>query len=103
LAGYFLDSSALVRLYHPEAGTPLVDQIVNAADNVVRVSKEALCGRNSPPAGPTASNNILYRSPAFFAGPSFEAWTVYPLNVVGEVIFFWIVPRTRPASEFHPT
>ena len=38
------------------------------AQHWVGVSKEALCGRNSPPAGPTASNNILYRSPAFFAG-----------------------------------
>ena len=39
MAGYFFDSSALVKLYHPEAGTPLVDQIVNAADNVVRVAR----------------------------------------------------------------
>ena len=36
-------------------------------------------------------------------GSSFEAWTVYPLNVISEVIFFSIVPRTRPASEFHST
>ena len=36
-------------------------------------------------------------------GSSFEARTVYPLNVIAEVIFFLIVPRTRPASEFHPT
>jgi uncharacterized protein len=39
LAGYFFDSSALVKLYHPEAGTPAVDQIVNDAGNVVRVSR----------------------------------------------------------------
>jgi len=39
LAGYFFDSSALVKLYHPEAGTPFVDQIVNRADNVVRVAR----------------------------------------------------------------
>ena len=38
-----------------------------------------------------------------YCGSSFEAWTVYPLNVISEVIFFLIVPRTRPASEFHST
>jgi hypothetical protein len=32
LPGHFLDSSALVKLYHPEVGTPAVDQIVNASD-----------------------------------------------------------------------
>ena len=39
LAGYFFDSSALVKLYHTEAGTPSVDQIVNAPGNLVRVSR----------------------------------------------------------------
>jgi uncharacterized protein len=39
LPGHFFDSSALVKLYHPEAGTPAVDQIVNATDNLVRVSR----------------------------------------------------------------
>jgi predicted nucleic acid-binding protein len=39
LAGHFFDSSALVKLYHPEAGTAAVDRIVNAADNVGRVSR----------------------------------------------------------------
>jgi predicted nucleic acid-binding protein len=38
LAGHFFDSSALVKLYHLEVGTPAVDQIVNATGNVVRVS-----------------------------------------------------------------
>ena len=28
--GHFFGSSALVKLYHPEVGTPVVDQIVNA-------------------------------------------------------------------------
>lgn len=28
-----------MKLYHPEAGTPFVDQIVNTADNVVRVAR----------------------------------------------------------------
>jgi predicted nucleic acid-binding protein len=39
LAGYFFDSRALVKLYHPEAGTPAVDQIFNATENLVRVSR----------------------------------------------------------------
>ena len=39
MAGYFFDTSALVKLYHPEAGTPAVDQIVNAVGNFVRVSR----------------------------------------------------------------
>jgi hypothetical protein len=38
-----------------------------------------------------------------YCGSSFEAWTLYPLNVIFEVTFFLIVPRTRPASEFHST
>ena len=39
MAGYFFDSSALVKLYHTEAGTPLVDQIVSGADNSIRISR----------------------------------------------------------------
>jgi uncharacterized protein len=39
LAGYFFDSSALVKLYHPEPGTPLVDRIVNSHVNLVRLSR----------------------------------------------------------------
>lgn len=39
MPAYFFDSSALVKLYHLEVGTPVVDQIVNAADNLVRVSR----------------------------------------------------------------
>jgi predicted nucleic acid-binding protein len=39
LAGYFFDSSALVKLYHPEPGTPLVDRIVNSPVNIVRLSR----------------------------------------------------------------
>jgi predicted nucleic acid-binding protein len=39
LAGHFFDSSALVKLYHPEVGTSAVDQIVNIADNSIRVSR----------------------------------------------------------------
>lgn len=39
MAGHFFDSSALVKLYHREVGTAAVDQIVNATDNAVRVSR----------------------------------------------------------------
>jgi predicted nucleic acid-binding protein len=39
LAGYFFDSSALVKLYHAEAGTPVVDRVVNAAGSFVRISR----------------------------------------------------------------
>jgi predicted nucleic acid-binding protein len=41
LAGHFFDSSALVKLYHLEAGTPVVDQIVNEPGNQIRVSRLA--------------------------------------------------------------
>jgi len=39
LPGHFFDSSALVKLYHSEIGTPVVDQIVNAAGNPIRISR----------------------------------------------------------------
>ena len=39
MASYFFDSSALVKLYHAEVGTPAVDQVVNAAGNHVRISR----------------------------------------------------------------
>lgn len=39
MAGHFLDSSALVKLYHAEAGTPAIENIVNSPDNVVRISR----------------------------------------------------------------
>jgi predicted nucleic acid-binding protein len=39
LAGFFFDSSALVKLYHPEAGTSTVDQIVGTSGNLIRVSR----------------------------------------------------------------
>jgi uncharacterized protein len=39
LAGYFFDSSALVKLYHAEAGTATVSQIVNTTGNLIRVSR----------------------------------------------------------------
>jgi predicted nucleic acid-binding protein len=39
LAGFFFDSSALVKLYHPEAGTSAVDQIVGTRSNLIRVSR----------------------------------------------------------------
>jgi predicted nucleic acid-binding protein len=39
LAGHFFDSSALVKLYHAEIGTPIVDQIVNSSGNPIRISR----------------------------------------------------------------
>jgi hypothetical protein len=39
LAGYFFDSSALVKLYHPETGTSAGDQIVSTSGNLIRVSR----------------------------------------------------------------
>lgn len=39
MAAYFFDTSALVKLYHPEAGTPAVDQIVNSPGNSIRISR----------------------------------------------------------------
>jgi predicted nucleic acid-binding protein len=39
LPGHFFDSSALVKLYHFETGTPIVDQIVNVAGNTIRISR----------------------------------------------------------------
>ena len=35
MPGHFFDSSALVKLYHAEIGTPVVDQIVNAAGDAI--------------------------------------------------------------------
>jgi predicted nucleic acid-binding protein len=39
LAGHFFDSSAVVKLYHAEIGTGVVDQIINTAGNAVRISR----------------------------------------------------------------
>src|SRR2546428_1381237 len=38
-----------------------------------------------------------------YCGSFFDAWTVYPLNVIGVPIFLRMVPLTRPASEFQLT
>ncbi len=39
MPGYFFDSSAQVKLYHSEIGTPVVDRIFNAFESNVRVSR----------------------------------------------------------------
>jgi predicted nucleic acid-binding protein len=39
LPGYFFDSSALVKLYHLEVGTAVVDQIASADENPIRISR----------------------------------------------------------------
>ena len=39
MPSYFLDSSALVKRYHIELGTPTVLQVVDAAANAIRISR----------------------------------------------------------------
>jgi predicted nucleic acid-binding protein len=39
LPAYFFDSSALAKLYHPEAGTAVVEEMVNGAGHVTRISR----------------------------------------------------------------
>lgn len=39
MAQHFFDSSALVKLYHVEVGTSVVDQIANTAGNSIRISR----------------------------------------------------------------
>lgn len=39
MPGYFFDSSALVKRYHIEFGTPAVQQIVNLTGNAIRISR----------------------------------------------------------------
>ena len=39
MPGYFIDSGALVKRYHPEVGTIRVDQIVDSASNTIVISR----------------------------------------------------------------
>jgi predicted nucleic acid-binding protein len=39
LAAYFLDSSALAKLYHPEIGTPEIDKIIQTPGAQIRISR----------------------------------------------------------------
>lgn len=39
MAAYFFDTSALVKLYHPEASTSTVDQIFNSPGTAIRISR----------------------------------------------------------------
>ena len=39
MAGFFFDTSAVVKFYHIEAGTPAVQNILNAAGNALRSSR----------------------------------------------------------------
>jgi uncharacterized protein len=41
LPGYFFDTSALVKLYHFEVGTPAIDRIASVAETAVRTSRLA--------------------------------------------------------------
>jgi len=66
LAGYFFDSSALVKLYHPEAGTPAVDQIVNAAGSLIRVSRLTVAELTSAFAIKVRTKSISREDAEFF-------------------------------------
>ena len=66
MAGYFFDSSALVKLYHPEAGTPAVDQIVNAVGNFVRVSRLTVAELTSAFAIKVRTQSIIREDAEFF-------------------------------------
>ena len=39
MAAYYFDSSALAKFYHPETGTPAVDQAIQATGNTIRISR----------------------------------------------------------------
>ncbi len=39
MAAYFLDSSALAKLYHPEIGTPEIDKIIQTPGAQIRISR----------------------------------------------------------------
>jgi uncharacterized protein len=66
LAGYFFDSSALVKLYHAEAGTPAVDQIVNAVGNLIRVSRLTVAELTSAFAIKVRTKSISREDAEFF-------------------------------------
>jgi uncharacterized protein len=42
MAAYFIDTSALVKRYHPEAGTPTIDRIFAETDADIVISRVAL-------------------------------------------------------------
>jgi predicted nucleic acid-binding protein len=66
LAGYFFDSSALVKHYHPEAGTRAIDQIVNDAGNLVRVSRLTVAELTSAFAIKVRTQSISREDAEFF-------------------------------------
>jgi hypothetical protein len=66
LAGYFFDSSALVKLYHPEGGTPVVDQIVKTSGNQVRVSRLTVAELTSAFAIKVRTQSISREDAEFF-------------------------------------
>ncbi len=39
MTGYFFDTSALAKFYHPEVGTPEIDAIVNSVGAAIRISR----------------------------------------------------------------
>lgn len=42
MASYFVDSSALAKLYHPEVGTQAMDRIAVAAETEINISRLTL-------------------------------------------------------------
>jgi predicted nucleic acid-binding protein len=42
MAAYYLDTSALVKRYHPEAGTPVIDQVFSEAGAEIIISRLVL-------------------------------------------------------------
>lgn len=66
MPGYFFDSSALVKLYHAEAGTPTVDQIVNAPGSLIRVSRLTVAELTSAFAIKVRTQSISREDAEFF-------------------------------------
>ena len=98
MAGYFFDSSALVKLYHPEAGTPAVDQMVNAAGNLVRVSRLTVAELTSALAIKVRTQSISWEDAEVFLRQFRKDIATGKLEVfsVGESAFTtteWLVER----------
>ena len=58
MTGYFFDSSALSKRYHPEVGSPQVDRIFSEPDRLITVSRLTLVEIQSVFAGKVRSHAI---------------------------------------------
>jgi hypothetical protein len=72
LPGYFFNSSALAKLYHPEAGTATVDQIVNATGATVRLSRLTVVELRSAFAIKVRTQSITRQDSDIFSCTNFE-------------------------------